>query len=199
MSAPNSLIELLRANIGKPLTSDLAADICCTVEPKRAAPIPAPEWFGGAATGPVSFQVERMADVVEEIRALHAAHWEETEQYRADVGLDVDYDQYIAVENAGAFLLVTARCDGELAGYFMFVLHTSRHSSKYVAAEDAFYLQPAFRRGFTFLRMLRFAEACLMRIGVKQITCSVKLTCDISPVMERAGYYHCAKLFTKVL
>jgi hypothetical protein len=199
------LIALLYQNIGKPLTSDLAADICMAASSRQARPMPAPADFGMAIydaseeVGPIVFQVERMVDVVPEIKLLHAAHWKETEGYRADIGFDPDYVQYVSLDRAGQFLLVTARAGNKMVGYFMVVLHHSRHSSKYVAAEDAFYLVPACRRGFALLKMLRFTERCVQLVGAKQMILSEKLTNPLGAALKRAGFSYCANLWTKVL
>ena len=199
MNAAPKLIELLYANIGRPITSDLAADICMAASGRVVRPMPLAAEFGNAIYHGIEFRVERMVDVLEEIKALHANHWGETEGYRDAVGFEPDYTQYVALDRAGSFLLVTARAEAKMVGYFMFVLYTSRHSSKYVAAEDAFYLDPDHRIGFALVTMLRFSEACLKRLDVKQITLAEKLTHRIGPVLKRAGFDYCGNFWTKVL
>lgn len=206
MKAAPELIALLYANLGKPLTADMCADICMASD-RRHVTQPLPEPFehghviydGSAEVGPIVFQVERMVDVVPEIRVLHADHWEETEKYRAGIPFNPDYAQYVAIDRAGSFLLVTARAKDAMIGYFMIVLHTSRHSSQRVAAEDAFYLKPECRLGFALITMLRFTEACAVRAGAKQLTLSEKLTHLIGPCLKRTGFTHCGNLWTKVL
>lgn len=205
MNAAPGLVVLLYSNLARPLTPDLVAEILMAAE-RRAVirQLPASAEFGtavydGMESGPIVYQVERMVDVLAEIKALHANHWDETEMYRAEVGFDPDYAQYIAIDRAGGFLLVTARQAGVMVGYFMIVLHVSRHSSKLVAAEDAFYLKPTHRRGFALLKMLRFTEDCCRRVEAKQITLSEKLTHLIGPVLTRAEFTHCGNLWTKVL
>lgn len=205
MSVQSSLIELLRANIGRPLTADLAADICMMVHGRRPRALPAPAEFGEAQytgseeIGPIVFRVERVVDVLPEILKLWRDHWSETEGYREGVGFNPDAEQYIAIDRAGGFLLVTARVGLELVGYFMVVLHTSRHSSQFVGGEDAFYLVPRCRRGFALVKMLDFTLECLRLCGARQLTLSEKLTNLIGPVLKRAGMTHCGNLWTIVL
>lgn len=199
MTAHPKLIELLKANIGRPLTANLAADICMAAAGRQRRPFPLASEFGSAEYRNITFRVEAIMDVLDEIKVLHSEHWRETEAYRDAVGFEPDYGQYVAIDREGGFLLVTARAATKMVGYFMFVLYTSRHSSKYVAAEDAFYLDPAHRKGFALVKMLRFSEACLKRIGVKQALLTEKLTNRIGPVLKRCGYAYCGNMWTKVL
>jgi len=199
MSAHPKLIELLKANIGKPLTANLAADICMSAAGRQRRPFPLSNEFGSAEYRNIVFRVESMVDVLDEIKGLHSKHWGETEGYRAELGFEPDYEQYVAIDREGTFILVTARAEAKMVGYFMFVLYTSRHSSKYVAAEDAFYLDPAHRKGFALVTLMRFSEACLKKLGVNQITLAEKVSHPIAPVLKRSKFQHVGNLWIKVI
>lgn len=196
--AHSELLAMLKANMGKPITASLAADICMAADGRAREGLTFANDFGSAAHDGVTFQVEAMWDCLDEIKALHSQHWGETEGYRGAEGFKPDYEQYVAIDREGAFLLVTARAGTKMVGYFMSLLYRSRHSSKMVAGEDGFFLLPDYRRGWTLMKMMRFNEACLRKLGMKQLTLSEKLTNPIGPVLTRAGFTYCGNLWTKV-
>src|SRR5574338_1268650 len=74
------------------------------------------------------FSVERMADIKEEMKPLHLAHWEETEAHRHGLPFSPDYETFIQYEGSGRYILFTARKDGKLVGNCAMYLDRSTHT-----------------------------------------------------------------------
>lgn len=66
-----------------------------------------------------------------------------------------------------------------------------------MAQSDALYLAPAYRRGFTGVRLLQAAECALVAKGVKNImqTCTVKK--DFGVILRRMGYTNTETVYRK--
>jgi hypothetical protein len=65
----------------------------------------------------ITYQVEKPSVVLPEMVPFFAAHWQEIAMNRDRVPLDVDYDKYLALGEAGRLHVVTVREDGKLVGY----------------------------------------------------------------------------------
>ena len=160
-------------------------DEACAV-PDRRVPIAHIEQM--AVRGFV-FAVERYADCLEELKRLHAAHWQETEKYRHGLELNPDYAGFLRMEMAGALLLFTIRRDGELVGQTTMKLFDSMHSQTRVANEDSLFLR-ADQRGsvFVILSFIRWVADVLGSVGVVEIRVSSKLVNGADKLMVRAGF-----------
>lgn len=186
-----SLIELLREHIGKTLTPELAEQVVLLSLP-QPSPIDLSQFevheFDGLTFGP-----ERMADVVGEMRPLHAQHWLETETYRHGFELDFDYDEACAAEARGQYFLITARDQsGRLVGNCGCRLFNSTHTKTRVAREDTFFLIPEARRGRRAVELFRYAERCLLALGAQEVRVTVKLGNGVAKLWERLGYVRAA-------
>jgi hypothetical protein len=194
-TVPPNLLALLRESIGKTMNVELAARIC-------AASASAGEYRGvDSADYPpqecqgVVFHVERMADVHDEVAPLIRMNWEETERYRWVVGLEVDYDQYVAAEKRGRFVLFTCREHGEMVGYVMMDIYRNRHTSRTHASEDALYLHPKARRGMRGVFFVRYVLRSLASMGVVQAAFMSKVCADIGAVYRRVGGERVADMY----
>lgn len=135
------------------------------------------------------FAVERYADCLDELKLLHAAHWQETEKYRHGLELNPDYDGFLRMEMAGALLLFTIRRDGELVGQTTMKTYTSMHSQTKVANEDSLFLRADCRgNAFVMLSFIRYVVDVLEAIGVVEIRVSSKLVNKADKLMVRAGF-----------
>lgn len=192
-----ALLDYLRDNLGKPLTPELAQDVFLLCLP-QPSPLDLsafePETFDG-----VTFRAERMAAVLDEMRGLHAAHWQETEMYRHHQALDFDYDEVCAAEALGRYLLIAVRDEsGRLVGNCGCRIYRSTHTKRLVGSEDTFYLLPEVRRGRRAVRLFKYAERCLRHLNVGEVRVSVKLDNDVSRLWERIGYKRVAVELARV-
>lgn len=144
---------------------------------------------------------ESIAEVVDEIKPLLIAHYEEIAHY-LDIPLKPDYQRYIQAETAGLLRIFTARVDGELVGYAIYLLmHHLHYSDSLQAHQDILYLAPDHRRGGTGMRLIRHADCALAEEGVQVVVQHVKARADLNfgPLLERMGYELMDHIYAKRL
>lgn len=195
-----TLINLLDAYMGQPLTAKLAMEIC-----EAAMELPtliressisriAPEEFEDCV-----FSLEKMADIRYEIRPLHKAHWDETEEHRHNLEFNPDYATFIRYEQAGRYVLFTLRIDDRLMGNCAMYLDMSAHTQTLIATEDTLYLLPEARKGRRSIHFVRYVEDSLMQLGVKEICISVKTINKAERFFRLLGYKHVENGLAKIL
>ena len=165
----------------------------------------APKYYGFQPSEYKEFYsgLEKLEDIVSQIKKLHAEHYEETETLYKVRPLDPDYDRYIDLEQKGVFVLFTVRVaeTGLLIGDLMYYLGQSMHNKGIILArEDAFFLTKAHRGGQLAKTFLKFAEACLLELGAGQIGMTDKSPCggkSLKHLLEPLGYQPVAIQYVK--
>lgn len=148
----------------------------------------------------VTFQRERLAGLWDEITPLLKEHWREIATY-PDIPLDPDVERYTAVEASGWLTVFTAREDGELVGYAVFMVAGNMHyRSSRIGIADVVYIAPAHRRGGTGVALLRYADAQLAADGVQAVFHHQKVAHPaLGKVLEHRGYEHVENIWAKRL
>jgi GNAT superfamily N-acetyltransferase len=147
---------------------------------------------------------ERMSEMLDELKVLHAIHFQETETLYLDQPCDPDYDRWRALEDLGQFVVFTVRnTAGELVGYLQYYVFRDMHSKEmYVAREDALFLLPEHRGGGIASKLIDYAEHCLKQLGCAYAGMSNKGPVggpDIGNFLERKGYRPVAMYYSKKL
>lgn len=137
----------------------------------------------------ITYQVERLADMLDEMKPLFDDHWEEIALFKDEVKLDPDYDKYLLMESNGFIHVCTARDDGALIGYFVSIItpHLHYKQSKTLAS-DIYFIKPEYRKGRTGIRLFQFAENEWRKEGVQVAYVGAKVSNDVTKVWERLGY-----------
>ena len=188
----------IAARIGQVLTPAICAEI--EVEASAVADLSIPlEQFETVRVGDYVIQAERFAAVLPELRTLHEAHWLETEKHRQGLALEPDYDSMAADERMGRLLQFTVRHCGALVGNLRMYVVQSRHTRNLVAVEDTLYIAPSHRGGLLGLKLVRYAEQCLVQIGVREIEANSKLVNGADALMRRMRYEPVAIQFHKII
>lgn len=116
------------------------------------------------------FEIQRIliADSVEEVRPLHAAHYAETETKYKKHQVAVKYDHYVACEKAGTLQVFGARLAAtqQLVAYLFVYVSPSAHDSSMVATEDMYFILPEHRGSGLARRLLQYSKARLKELGV---------------------------------
>lgn len=135
----------------------------------------------------ITYQEEPFGMVIEEAKSLLECHWAELATYQ-QFELRPDYARY---RNAGPGLCVcTARDEGRLIGYAIYLLGPNLHYSQTIwANSDIFWLEPAYRRSTIGFRLFTFAEARLGARGavVMHTTCKNSHP-DAVRLLEKLGH-----------
>lgn len=149
----------------------------------------------------ITFQVERWADIDrEEMDALFQLHWEEIALDRDRIKLSVDYDTYAALDACGRLHIVTVREGRRLIGYHCATIGAHLHyKDDLFACSDVYFLLKEYRKGRTGIKMFKFTEESLKRLGVKKIVMNTKLYLDQSRIFEHLGYRETERIWTKYI
>ena len=147
-----------------------------------------------------TIQSEKWAECIEEMRTIFPAHWRELARYKQEIAMDVDADRYAALDQAGALVLITARVDGKLIGYFLgFCMpHCHYKSSGLWGMTDMYFILPEYRNG-AGVRLFVGFERELRRRGCVQAVTSCKLHEDHTDFLQKLGWTWTDKTFQKHL
>jgi hypothetical protein len=175
MSAVHRFRMAMAKHMGKPLTPEVAAAIEAEAfaEPDRSID---PARFAPSVCGSLTFQVERLSAIEDEMEVLHQAHYAETEGHRHSLRLAIDYEALRWEERQGTLIQFTARRSTELVGNFRLYLRVSRHTQTPLAIEDTLFLMPHVRRGRASLAFVDYAGEVLRSLGYHEFRATVKKT-----------------------
>ena len=126
--------------------------------------------------GRISFQEEKIRDVLEEMKPMLQDHWEELANNKDVRPLNPDYDRYIQLNNLDYIRMLTVRNGDKLIGYATFyVAHNLHYKDWMYASNDVYYLDPEYRQQRLGVAMFQAIEEWLQSMGVKNIVVQDKL------------------------
>jgi GNAT superfamily N-acetyltransferase len=122
-------------------------------------------------------------------------HYQELTLDKHLVQLAPMHERYAKLEAAGKLEVYTARHDGALVGYSLFVVDRHIHyRDLLVASNDVLYLHPEYRRGMAGIKLIRYSEEMLAERGVDKVFWHIKFNRepgdkkDFRAIMHRMGY-----------
>lgn len=116
-----------------------------------------------------TFARERIHGLWDESRAITEAHWREIAWFRDEIPLSPDRTTFERLEDADMLRVFTARVDGELVGYAVFILSRMLHYDVIQAFCDVVFLRQDHRKGYVASTLLNFAEGQCVVAGAKII------------------------------
>jgi hypothetical protein len=148
----------------------------------------------------LTYQEEKFIDVMEECGPLIVSHWKEVALDQDSIELEPDWDAYNLLDCSGHLHITTVRDDGVLVGYAVYIINRALHyASQRYADGDIFWLDQQYRKGFTGIKLLKFAEEFLVGVGVTKIFNKTKLHMDKGAVFERLGYTPIERVYAKAV
>lgn len=175
-------------HLGKQMTPEMAASIEAEAfhEPDRTID---PARFAPAHYNGYTLQVEHFHEVLPQLIPLHEAHYLETERHRQAIPLNPRYDNMQQRFRCGRGLQFTIRKDGVLVGHLREWLFESDHTGTPVAEEDTLYIAPEHRGGFLPLKLIAYAERCVLQLfPAFEARTNSKLVNRADVLMKRAKY-----------
>lgn len=152
----------------------------------------------------ITYQVESYLTARDD--DLIRMHYEEIALHQDDIPLNPDWNRYDLMDATGDLLCMTARDDGKLIGYSVFILSWHLHyNSTRMASNDVLFLHPNYRRGRHGLGLILFCEQELQKHRVQKIVWHIKFSQkegdrrDFSPILYRLGYQNEDKIVGKML
>lgn len=136
----------------------------------------------------MSYFIESIDEVIEEIQPLLEAHYHEIAHFK-DIPLKPDWVKYRQAELANILRIFTARkWNNALIGYEVFFVTPNLHYSDHTyASQDILFLMPEHRRGRLGRDLTRFSNDCLKTQGVNVVLRHVKDKHNHGAMLERDG------------
>lgn len=137
----------------------------------------------------ITYQREHLCSVALDVDALLEMHYQELTLNKDKIRLKPIWQRYQALEDAGAFVVFTARQDNQLIGYSAFFVNAHLHYEDTISAvNDVLFLHPDHRKGLTGVKLIRFSERQLQDMGAHKVTWHAKHNTTLIPLLEAMGY-----------
>lgn len=124
----------------------------------------------------VTYQKELFADIMGELPELFYAHYQEFEEDKENLPLNIDWLRCLKTEYSSVLNIMTARQDEKLIGYFFAYVQSNWHHAKTrLAASDSIYVMSGIsNRAFVWRRLIQETQKMCRDLGVKKLYIVVK-------------------------
>lgn len=149
----------------------------------------------------ITFQVEKFADMFDEVLPMLTEHWKEVGLNHKSIPLDIDVRAYVNSEAQGILHIVTARENGILIGYHCsFVRPHVHYLSCLTAFTDIYFITPS-KRGIptVAVRLFKEVKRTLQQRGVQRIITPTKVHLDKGKLLEHLGYKEIERVYELLL
>ena len=139
----------------------------------------------------LTFQREPWQFLFRDGQELFKAHFDELALHKDAMPMGLDNAFYSDLQARNFLLVVTARRDSELIGYYVGIViahHPHNKEGGKVSTTDMFYLAREHRRGGAGAKLLRAVEKELRAEGVKKATISTKLHFENGELLDALGW-----------
>jgi GNAT superfamily N-acetyltransferase len=146
----------------------------------------------------VKYQQEFLSQVEDEVTPLAVLEWEESGH--STENLNIDWETYFALEEAGRLKFFTARDGDRLVGYFVVLVITPLTAkADLVGVYDAVYVHKDYRKSMVARRLFKFVEDCMREDYIYRVVASSSSKNPIGRFLERMGYGEIETKYEKVL
>ena len=148
----------------------------------------------------VTYQLEDYAAVRDEIVPLLERHYRELATFQ-DIPLKPNWPVYARLAKAGYLAIFTARSEGVMVGYVVYLVITSMHYSILQAQQDILWLAPQYRGNRIGAHLISYSESSLKGImGVVLVQQHEKLEHpELGIVLAKLGYRPMDRIWVKRL
>jgi hypothetical protein len=148
----------------------------------------------------ITYQQEFLDNCRQDCEELIQLHWEEIALNKGVIKLNPDWESYEALEESGTLKIFTARDGSNLVGYFVVLVGRSLHYKDHIFAEnDIIYLHKDYRKGYTGIKLIKFAEKCLKEDGVSILKVNTKVHQPFDTLMSFLKFNLIERVYTKYL
>lgn len=125
-----------------------------------------PQKVSGRAPPKLTYHWEQFSQTTKQYTPLFMEHWRELALNQDTIPLDPDFTRYFQMELVGLLHVLAVRDAGRLVGYaFLIVCPHLHYASSRWAALDMFWLKPAYRKGWSGVRLFRHVEQRARELG----------------------------------
>ena len=148
----------------------------------------------------VTYQVELLSDVIEEMVPLLEAHYKEVHAFPDKIPFNPDYDSYFKLEEMGIYHTVTVREDGELIGYCCALVSRNLHYQDHLyAVNDVIYVDKEYRHSNVAEELIAFVEECYKELGASVMTFHMKCSIPFESLCKSRGMEKKEYLYMKFI
>ena len=143
----------------------------------------------GATREGLHFAIETYDEIIDDIRPMLPEHWAELAVHK-DIPLEPEWEFYRRSDEIGALKIFTARRDGELIGYSIFVVRP-RHAHYNIgwAMNDIVWLHPDHRNEGVGTKFVAFWDEKLRDLGATIVHVNVKVWHPaLAFLLKKCGY-----------
>jgi len=135
------------------------------------------------------FSVETYDQIISDLKPMLKDHWQELAVHK-DIVLDPDFVFYENAHKAGLIQILTARLNGELIGYAVFVVRIHPHyKNNSWASNDLIWLHPDWRNLGFGREFIGFIDREFKRRGVDVIHINEKTSSPaLGMLLKSVGY-----------
>lgn len=141
---------------------------------------------------------ENTMEAAKEVIPLAAAHYNEVEDKASAVPFNVNWSTIEALVQAGILSLVVARVDGVAVGYFANLITEDFMTSQVEAKELALYIDPKYRHGRLFPKLMKATEEVLKDKGIRTQYITFKAGHN-TELPLKLGFTHTETTYQKIL
>lgn len=141
---------------------------------------------------------ESTLEVFHECLKMGEAHYNEVEDKSSHIPYNVDYELAETLIDLGLVVIVTARSEGQLLGYFVNLISKDFFTSRKEAKELGIYVRPEARGTSVFYRLVKKTEEIIAEKGVKSMYIMFKEGHDIG-LAQKLGYDKTETVYQKIL
>lgn len=150
----------------------------------------------------ITYQVESWEKFSRDVQGLWRVHHREVARDKYGLEPSPDLTRFRLLEGLGQLLILTARHDGEIIGYFVIVLARHPHYNILVGYEDMHFLLPAYRQGLKtpWTRMLSLVKQVCKAKGCYSLSVHSKPGVNrVGELLGRLGFSRSDEIWTEVL
>ena len=148
----------------------------------------------------ITYQTESFKAIVGDLKEIIAIHHKELGVYNDRISLEVMWEKYFSLEDAGVLHVLTARDGDKLIGYYISMVYPHLHyASELFSINDILFIHPDYRKGFTGIKLLKEAEKQMRNLGVTVISLGFKTYAPFDKILDRLGWDFTEKIYTKYL
>lgn len=143
---------------------------------RPAAQPPKPLVPSAPAKRELTLQWERFSPIVKQFPPVFKEHWREIALDQDQIPLEPNYDLYLNADLVGVLQVLTVRFGVLLVGYVFTMVGPALHYNSTIMAEvDMYWLDPAFRSGWTGVKMFTEVIRKMREVGAKKLFISEKI------------------------
>lgn len=148
----------------------------------------------------ITYQLDTIKNVLLEGTDLLIEHYEESEVFKDKIALNPNIEQYMQMFDSDNLIVVSVRDTGILVGYTATMIFKSLHYKDHIFAQnDAIFVRKSHRKGMVGVKLIKFTENELRKLGVTVHSINSKVHSPFFSVLEKLGYVDTEHKYSKYI